>query len=380
MADEKVIQRQSSEPFLSTYLNRRGCALGLPVSGNFELTSRCNFSCKMCYVHSQSKQESLRQRELNADQWLSLASDARDMGLIFLLLTGGEPLLREDFPYIYRELARMGIMLSVNTNASLFNDEISELFSEYPPVRINATLYGASEETYESLCGNCAYEKVLDNLRRMRREGLPLRLNVSLTPYNAADMACIHALASELGLQEKCTSYMYPPVRLADCTGVNCARFSAEEAGKTLADWYYLRDGSEAFIRRAEKLAALESAGINESSCVDAEQEGVRCRAGRSSFWLTWEGDMLPCGTMNVPPAKPLEVGFAAAWQQVREFTAGIRMPAECSRCTLRENCGVCAAICKGETGSFDCRPDYVCRLTKEMCGRVLELAGKGRG
>ena len=369
----------SAEPGLSTYLNSKGVRMGLPVSGNFELTARCNFNCKMCYVHLADNRGELIDWELSAEQWLGIASDARDMGLVFLLLTGGEPFLRPDFPYIYEELIKMGMMVSINTNASLYNEELRALFRRYPPSRINATLYGGSEETYRSLCGVPAYGRVTENLRTMAADGLNLRLNVSLTPYNVGDMEQIDAFSRELNLQAKAASYMYPPVRVDGRTGENAARFQPEEAGQTLARWNYLRDEPSRFMRRAEQILAREDAGLGDT-CADVEQEGVMCRAGRSSFWLTWDGRMLPCGTMDVEASYPLRDGFEAAWRQVRERTAAIRLPAECTGCSMRKNCGVCAAVCKGETGRFDGKPEYLCRLTEGICRETLALAERMKG
>ena len=122
MVEKKVVHSKAAEPMLSSYLNKKGVALGLPINGNFELTARCNFDCKMCYVHLQNNPGALAEKELSADQWLSLASDARDAGMMFLLLTGGEPFLRPDFGQIYQELVKMGIMVSINTNASMYNE------------------------------------------------------------------------------------------------------------------------------------------------------------------------------------------------------------------------------------------------------------------
>lgn len=369
----------SAEPRMSSYLNGKGVRLGLPISGNFELTARCNFSCKMCYVHLAGNSAELSGRELTAQQWLSIASDARDMGMVFLLLTGGEPFLRPDFPYIYEELIKMGMIVSINTNASLYNEELRELFLRYPPSRINATLYGGSEETYRSLCGLPAYERVTKNLRSMAEDGLNLRLNVSLTPFNVGDMERIDAFSRELNLQAKAASYMYPPVRVDGRVGENAARFRPEEAGRVMAYWNSLRDEPARYLQRAEQIRAMEDAGLTET-CADVEQEGVMCRAGRSSFWLTWDGRMLPCGTMDVEAAYPLREGFEAAWNQVRERTAAIRLPAECAGCGMRKNCGVCAAICKGETGRFDGKPDYLCRMTASVCRETLALADELKG
>ena len=85
------------EPTLSTYLHSRGGKLGLPIGGTFELTPRCNFDCPMCYVHRKENDADARSRELTTQQWISLAQQATDAGMVFALLTGGEPFLRKDF-------------------------------------------------------------------------------------------------------------------------------------------------------------------------------------------------------------------------------------------------------------------------------------------
>lgn len=369
----RIIRPISSEPAISRYLNQKGCNLGLPISGNFELTSRCNFNCKMCYVHSQNNPESLKSKELTADQWLSLASDARDLGMVFLLLTGGEPFLRADFAQIYRELRKMGLMISINTNAALYNDEIHEVFQQHPPTRLNVSLYGASNETYEKICGNASFEKVIKNLKWMKSDRLQVRLNVSLTPDNVADLEGISNLSNELGMHAKATSYMYPPVRVSNEIGTNAGRFSAEEAGIVLAKWKKVRDSKDAFIDRCEQIKKLRDSA-EKITAKNAQPRSVQCRAGRSSFWLTWDGKMLPCGVMDVEPALPLMDGFEQAWTKVKETTKRILLPEECSICKYRSMCGVCAANCKAETGIFSKKPEYLCRMVESQCHGILDM------
>ena len=89
------MQRKNTEPYISTYLHQKGRRLGLPIAGNFELTARCNFNCPMCYVHMTEEQVKENGKELTAQQWLDIARAARDKGMIFVLLTGGEPLVRK---------------------------------------------------------------------------------------------------------------------------------------------------------------------------------------------------------------------------------------------------------------------------------------------
>ena len=113
----------SVEPRLSTYLHAKACRDGTPLAGNLELTARCNFDCKMCYVHLTAEEQQRRGRELTADEWLAIAETARSRGMLFLLLTGGEPLIRPDFRYLLTELKKMGLLVSVNSNGSLIDKD-----------------------------------------------------------------------------------------------------------------------------------------------------------------------------------------------------------------------------------------------------------------
>jgi len=106
------------------------------------------------------------------------------------------------------------------------------------------------------------------------------------------------------------------------------------------------------------------------------EGEGVRCRAGSSSFWMTWDGIMRPCGMMTTPEAKPLEIGFDAAWEQIRGSTAAIKTPGKCVSCDYKDLCGACAAVYYTETGRFDGVPEYVCRRAEEIVRQTLQAAG----
>lgn len=348
----------SAEPYLATYLHNKGGRLGLPIGGSFELTARCNFNCPMCYVHEQEPVG-----ELTADRWIDLARQAKEAGLVFALLTGGEPFARKDFFEIYSAMKAMGIMVSINSNGSMLSGQILEQLKENPPYRVNISLYGGCAETYRKMCGRDAFEQVLENIRAVKNAGIDVRLNVSITPYNKEDIRKIYEISQELGVHVKGTSYMYPPIR---ATGDLRHRLSAEEAAEAAVLWDQLRLTPEQFSRMAERMRQRECA-------VDLDDEGVGCRAGSSSFWLAWDGRMLPCGMMPGPEAYPLEVGFDNAWQQIRRATREIRMPHECTVCRNREFCHVCAAVTVTETGRFDAVPEYVCRMTQGIIERSTE-------
>ena len=83
---------------------RKAFADAIPISGTFEMTPRCNFNCRMRYVHIKDDQIPQYGKELTASQWLSIASQAKEAGTVWLCITGGEPLMHPEFETIYREL------------------------------------------------------------------------------------------------------------------------------------------------------------------------------------------------------------------------------------------------------------------------------------
>ena len=85
------------EPRITEYLHRKASITKTPISGTFELLPLCNMDCKMCYIKmSKEKQESIARLRTN-EEWIELAKKAKEKGMLFLLLTGGEPFLVKDF-------------------------------------------------------------------------------------------------------------------------------------------------------------------------------------------------------------------------------------------------------------------------------------------
>ena len=107
--------------------------------------------------------------------------------------------------------------------------------------------------------------------------------------------------------------------------------------------------------------------------CPVETDSGVTCRAGSCSFWMTWDGRMLPCGMMVEPVVYPMQDGFNNAWDELRRLTSLIRTPEKCTTCSYKEVCGVCASVCYCETGRFDDVSEYVCEKTKKTVEYMRE-------
>lgn len=356
-----------NEMQLTEYLAPRAIGRGVPLMGNFELTARCSLNCRMCYVRQSAADVAARGGELSAAQWLSVAQEARDKGMLYLLLTGGEPLIRPDFREIYTELRKMGLAISINTNGTLINDEYIEFFRHNPPARINMSLYGASPAAYERLCGDGeAFEKTMYALRGLKNAGVKLKLSMSLTPYNKDDLESVAKISQEEKVYLQVGTYMFPAVRKDKSHVGENDRLTEEEAALTQLKYDRIRFDDERFMLRAERMMKNETEREAEG-CGDEQGERLSCRAGRCAFWITWQGKMVPCGMMIEPYTEPLKTGFADAWDELRRRTGEIRMPYECGVCSYRGVCDACPAACYAETGSFSERPEYPCKKVKEL-------------
>ena len=348
-------------PAATEYLYRQASAAGLPLSGTFELTPVCNMDCKMCYVRlSRQAQEAIGPLA-DAQRWLALGKKARDEGMLYLLLTGGEPFIHPQFRQILEGLHKMGLLISVNSNGTLIDEETVTWLKNCPPVRINISLYGASDATYARLCGNPnGFAQVTKAIGLLKEAGISVKLNCSLTPHNAADLPEMVKFAEENALVLQVATYMFPPIRKDGSMVGNNDRFSPEDAAYYMAYGDYLTLGAERFNAREGEYPAPSDP---EDLCSELG-DGIRCRAGKCSFWVTWQGNMTPCGMFPVQDSPNVfEIPFETAWEAVKKTAAGIRLPAKCAACNAKDTCHACAAMVITESGCFDQVPQYRCDM-----------------
>lgn len=373
------MQRDIQSVPISKRMFAKASDMKIPLSGTFELSPVCNFSCKMCYVRKSKKEVAEHQRPmLDVKHWLQIARDARDAGLVFLLLTGGEPFLWPGFWEFYEELVKMGLLISINTNGSLIDDEVIERLKMHPPKRINITLYGASDESYEALCGVTGVFKKVDNaIKKLKAEGIEVKLNSSLTPSNQNDMEAIISYAKENELILEMASYMFPPIRRdREKIGEN-HRFTSEEYAKYRLSSYHLIHGKEKYEELLERIRkrAVPPLGLDES-CKDPLDGKVRCRAGKAAFWITWDGYMTPCGMMPEPRIDLYKTDFIDAWKEIVKMTEKISASGTCESCLNRQLCHTCPAIALSETGTTEGIPIYLCKMVEEL-QRIAERTSR---
>lgn len=239
------------------FLLRRAAKTGVPITGSFELTPLCNLNCKMCYVRMNRTEQEKISRLQTAEEWTALAEKLRDAGTLFLLLTGGEPLLYPAFRAVYLAVRKLGMIVTVNTNGTLLNEDWAAFFAKNPPRRVNVTLYGASGETYKSLCGDeTGYAKAMRGIQLLQAHGVPVKVGVSVVRQNRHDLETLFQITKEQDLELEPDTYM-----MSTESGQHEARLSPEEAAAASLAATRIKLGTAGFHEYAQcTVQALESA------------------------------------------------------------------------------------------------------------------------
>ena len=324
----------------------------IPISGTFELTPRCNFNCRMCYVHLKPEQIPQYGRELTAKEWIRIAQEAKEAGTTWLCVTGGEPLMHPEFETIWKELSQMGFFITLQTNASLIQGKMARLLEEYPPRGVKITLYGSNDEVYEQVCQvKEGFTRVDQGIRNLAEMKIPVQLISTVIRQNEEDVKKMAFYAYLHKLPWMATGGVKASVRNPDS--------QARE------------------VRVQEKLDEQKRAEIQyrlEKAPVNIERKPCTyCKDYRLGYWVTWNGEMRFCSFMNEPNIPIRDQAFLKSWQELIAYEEALEWPKECKTCEAQKACVKCAGTLATECGS----PHQV---TEEFCSVIKSYYHTGKG
>ena len=317
---------------------------GVPLSGNFELTPFCNFQCVMCYVRLTKEQAQQQGEMLRAEDWIAIAQQAKEMGMLNLCLTGGEPFTHPDFWKIYSELNKMGFLITILSNGYLIDEEVIEKFKEYgAPFSIRLTLYGASDETYWRTC-YCkdGFTKVAKAVQLLQDAKIPLKMVSTIVKENMDDLQEIYRFARERNIPMQHTISVVKTARGAS---------NLAETSRLLADDF----PEEMTMDMLEK-----------NKVPDARTPFDRCNRYGASFWVTWNGHVQLCSFMSKPFVF-YSGNFAADWERLNEKLTNLHSPKECKDCKWRSFCRRCPGVLCAESGDPEKVDAGMCNTAKRL-------------
>jgi radical SAM protein with 4Fe4S-binding SPASM domain len=334
----------------------------IPLSGSMEITWRCNLRCVHCYMRPYRAEPELTTADIRR-----ILDELAGAGCLRLLITGGEPLVRDDFAEIWRYAKSKGFLLTLFTNATLVDDEIAALLHDLPPTLCEITLYGASPETYRRACGNGdAFRAALDGMDRLQSAGLRLNIKSMAFRENADDMDALEALCADRGLDFSFDTDIFPTLD-SDPEPFRHAFPPEEGVRRVLSSTLHQKVWRE----QADQWRSTETSPLSRAGKV------VVCRAGGWSFHIGPFGDLCLCMLLREPSFSLREGRFMEGWNTViRDLVELERStPLHCLECPDLRYCVPCAGRNLLETGSVESPAPAQCRRSRAVAKHMEECA-----
>jgi len=321
----------------------------IPFSGSIDITQRCNLRCIHCYLGEHTSSPVDQQRELKTDQVLSLLDEISEAGCLFLLITGGEPLLRKDFPRIYTHATQNGLIPTIFTNGTLITESIAALFHELPPYSVEISLYGATASTYETITGvKGSYARCIKGIQKLLRNKINVQLKTMLMILNSHELSAMEEMAKNFGIKFRFDAALFACLN-GDKTPLSL-RVSPEEAvEKEFSDPARYRDWQGYATRHKN---------------VYVEDNLYVCGAGLSNFHIDSYGNLQPCLMTHTIRYNLLNGNFLSGWYNIYERIREkkVRPDFPCKGCEKVSFCTYCPAFFLLEDGEEDSRSEYLCR------------------
>lgn len=345
-----------------------------PLSFDIEITARCHNDCRHCYINVPASDREAASRELTVDEISRIAKQATSMGVFWALITGGEPLLRKDFPEVYLALKRQGLLVSVFTTACLVTREHVELFRKYPPRDVEVTVYGATQETYERVTRKAgSYAAFRRGLDLLIEGGIKVRLKAMALRSNLHELDEITRFCQE----RTAGTYRFDPKLHLRYDGDPLRNAEIREERLTAAEIAEL-DRSD-----PDRFSALQE-GCGSAGKADHGQcdRLFHCGAGEASFSVGWDGSFRLCSSLHHPQTVfDLRRGsLADAWQNLVPRVRDLRSESPeflstCLHCPIVNLCLWCPAHAHLETGEMDAHVGYFCAVAHERARQLSREA-----
>jgi len=360
MFDCETVSWIGNEAFLRDF-NRRASRQRIPLMGNLDLTHRCNLRCRHCYLDEASRAAREPGSELDTAAWLNVIDQVVDAGCLYMLLTGGEPLLRPDFARIYRYTKEKGCLVTVFTNGTRVDEPLLDLFSSLPPRHVEISLYGATPAVHDAITGVAGSQRrSLAAIDRLLERGIQVRLKTILMRDNLHEFYDLEAMARERGVAFRFDAAIFPrlsgdPAPLAQRVGVE------EVVEREFAD-EIRREEWRRFYDRFAGTPAADKLFV--------------CGAGRTHFHVDPVGRLQPCLMVTSIAGDLKESDFSTEWRCLGDRLEARKMPADspCRACDRKSLCGYCPGFFELETGQNHQPVDFLCRLGHTRYEKIQEM------
>ena len=337
----------AEDPF--TTIEKRSLREYRPLRAMLELTYRCNFRCKMCYLV-----EFRSPGELDTDEYCDVMDQLAAMGCMTLTFTGGEPLLRRDFFDLAHHAREQRFGLRVFSNGSLIDQTVAAELAALKPLAIEVSLYGMSEATYEAVTGQSrGFVKAIRAIELLRAHDVRVLVKTPVIQQNLHDLDAIAEYVKQVGASFAANPHITP---------------------KDNGDLSPL-----AHALTNEQLVEYFRRYVSAPRTKAMDPDGLMCNTGRSAMVISPLGDVFPCVQIKESVGNVRQRPLADIWRgsPILDELRALRVHdyPGCGSCGngcgssggdgKREVRQQCAGIARMTTGSFTGGDPLVERLVR---------------
>lgn len=339
-------------------LRQRARAERIPLSVSLSLTHRCNLVCEHCYARTSADLG----RELSTAQWCGLIDALAEAGCLFVVLTGGEPLVRADFADLYRHARGRGLIVTVFTNASRLDESHIALWKESPPREVDITLYGMSEATYRRVTGQSGlFERIWRNIDRLLANGIRVGLKAMILSHTREEIPAMEEAARQRGVGFR----------------LDGAVFSRYDGDRTPLELRLPADAVAEIELSDSRRAAQWKAFLERHGSIPGNRKALyRCSAGVTHAHIDPSGLLCPCLMVSWHGVSLVDHSFDEAWRTIGARLSGLTLPdnSPCINCEKHVVCGYCPGFSRLETGAEDAACNYQCELGDARLRRIRQM------
>ncbi len=326
-----------------------------PIVGQFELTHSCNLRCQHCYIVNDSKRQELTYKEL-----CRILDEAYQEGCLWLCLTGGEPLLREDFLDIYSYAYKKGFIITIFSNATLLNREIAEYLKRFPPFCIEVTLNGVTKKTYELITQTPgSYDMAMRGIELIRKYNLPLKLKCQAMTLNIDELPLIRKFYQEIGMEFRCSILIDP--RMNGSSQPCSLRLPIEKVRELQGRGEVVKGRDEI----EDNFSKEEPQAEQKNEVLPPPDKLFRCPGGTWAFYVNPYGELFFCSMVRKPSwdlrKHSFKQGFYEFFPKMR--SRKFKTDSKCRSCTLWHLCLRCPGRAELECDDLEAPIPYYCEL-----------------
>lgn len=333
------------------------------VNMGVELTHRCNLACVHCYLQD-AEQDNVApgQGEMTTVEVEHLLDESAELGVLWVLFTGGEAMVRPDFSHLYMYAKRAGMFVCVFTNGTVLTDAIADMFVEYPPTSIEVTVHSMDASVFDSITRvPGSFERCMAGIERLRSRGLRFSLKSVALRGTHLGLVDVQAFAEELGAGYRFDSNVLP--QRGSGVPPEGQRLSPHEVVALDKSFPDRMDGWCDVYRLSGR---------------SSEDRIFSCGAGLKSFWVDPMGRMTMCALTYFVTYDLRSGTLRDAWNHFvpREI---LRAPGDdypCGGCELDAICGRCPGWSAAEMDSVDAPVPYLCEVGRIRRDAILEHRG----